>query len=112
MGGARPAPGRARQGHRRRDRSDCPAAHPHRAVIASTTAAPSEPLVASLRRLGLVGDALPPMRPLPGGVSSEVWCIELRDRRVCAKRALPRLNVVAACDAPTERTRFEAAWLD
>jgi hypothetical protein len=33
-------------------------------------AVPSPELVASLRRLGLVGDDLPPMTPLRGGVSS------------------------------------------
>jgi aminoglycoside phosphotransferase (APT) family kinase protein len=70
------------------------------------------PLVASLRRLGLIGDDVPPMRPLGGGVSSEVWRVELPSGPVCVKRALPRLNVAAHWEAPVERSRYEAAWLD
>ena len=71
----------------------------------------SAPLVASLRRLGLVGAELPPMHPLGGGVSSDVWRVELPSGPVCVKRALPRLNTAAVWDAPVERSRFEVAWL-
>jgi aminoglycoside phosphotransferase (APT) family kinase protein len=73
---------------------------------------PSLELVVSLRRLGVIGDCLPPMTPLCGGVSSEVWRLDLDDGPVCVKRALPRLRVEAVWDAPVERTQFEAAWLE
>jgi tRNA A-37 threonylcarbamoyl transferase component Bud32 len=68
-------------------------------------------LLASLRRLRLIGTDVPPMRPLGGGVSSEVWLVDLPTGPVCVKRALPRLNVAAVWEAPVERSRFEVAWL-
>jgi tRNA A-37 threonylcarbamoyl transferase component Bud32 len=81
-------------------------------VSAVGTEVASAPLLASLRRLGLIGADVPPMRPLGGGVSSEVWRIELPSGPVCVKRALPRLNVAALWEAPVERSRFEVAWLN
>ncbi len=69
-------------------------------------------VLASLRRLGLIGDERPPMRALGGGVSSEVWRVDLPSGPVCVKRALPRLNVAAHWEAPVERSRYEVAWLD
>jgi Ser/Thr protein kinase RdoA (MazF antagonist) len=80
-------------------------------VAVPPAACASPPLVASLRRLGLVGADLPPMVPLTGGVSSEVWRVDLASGPVCVKRALPRLNVAAVWEAPVERSRFEVAWL-
>ncbi len=79
---------------------------------AAPGAVPSAPLLASLRRLGLIGHDVPAMRPLTGGVSSEVWWVDLPGGPACVKRALPRLNVAAAWDAPVERSRFEVAWLE
>ena len=76
------------------------------------TAAPSAALLASLRRLGVIGDEIPPMQPLGGGVSSEVWRVDLPAGAVCVKRALPRLNVAAVWEAPVERSRFEVAWIE
>lgn len=73
---------------------------------------PPEDLVAALRRLGLVGDRLPPMAPLTGGVSSDIWRVDLPGGPVCAKRALARLKVAATWQAPLERTGYEAAWMD
>jgi hypothetical protein len=80
--------------------------------VSATGTVASEPLLASLRRLGLIGAEVPPMCPLGGGVSSEVWLVELPTGPVCVKRALPRLNVAAVWEAPVERSRFEVAWLD
>jgi len=76
------------------------------------TPAPSAALLASLRRLGVMGDQIPPMHPLGGGVSSEVWRVDLPAGAVCVKRALPRLNVAAVWEAPVERSRFEVAWIE
>ncbi|MGB0085641.1 MAG: aminoglycoside phosphotransferase family protein [Rhodomicrobiaceae bacterium] len=50
--------------------------------------------------------------PLAGGVSSDIWLVETRGRRLCVKRALPQLRVAAQWFAPVERSVYEAAWLD
>ena len=49
--------------------------------------------------------------PLAGGVSSDIWRVELRGGPVCVKRALPRLRVQQVWEAPVERNRFEHDWL-
>ena len=51
------------------------------------------------------------MEALPGGVSSDIWRVELPDRLVCVKRALPRLRVAQVWEAPIERNRYERQWL-
>ena len=48
--------------------------------------------------------------PLTGGVSSDVWRVDLADRSVCVKRALPQLKVAGDWFAPVERSHWEAAW--
>jgi len=48
---------------------------------------------------------------LPGGVSSDIWRIDLAQGRVCVKRALPRLRVAQLWEAPVERNRYERLWL-
>jgi len=50
--------------------------------------------------------------PLRGGVSSDIWRIELRSGPVCVKRALPRLRVAQRWEAPVERNRYERRWLE
>ena len=70
------------------------------------------PIVAALRRMGLAGPgAAPAMTPLAGGVSSDIWRVDLPDGPVCVKRALPRLKVAALWEAPVERNRYEWAWM-
>ena len=81
---------------------------------------PSEPaIVAALRRLDLLSPVeLPILTALTGGVSSDIWRVDLpassrrSARTVAAKRALPMLKVQAVWEAPVERSRFEAAWLE
>ena len=51
------------------------------------------------------------MEPLTGGVSSDIWRVELPQRMVCVKRALPRLRVAQLWEAPIERNRYEREWL-
>ncbi len=69
-------------------------------------------IVDALRRLQLVGpDATPAMTPLAGGVSSDIWRVELARGPVCVKRARARLKVDAVWEAPVERSRYEWAWL-
>lgn len=70
-------------------------------------------ILAVLRRAGLVelGD-LPPMQPLDGGVSSDIWRVDIEGKRYCVKRALARLKVAADWRAPIERNNYEAAYLE
>lgn len=48
--------------------------------------------------------------PLSGGVSSDIWRVDLRRGPVCVKRALPRLRVAQRWEAPVERNRYECEW--
>ncbi len=61
---------------------------------------------------GLISDrSTVRLRPLTGGVSSDIWLVESPDRRFCVKRALPKLRVKADWFAPVERSAYESAWL-
>jgi len=51
------------------------------------------------------------MEPLTGGVSSDIWRVELPGAKVCVKRALPRLRVAQVWEAPIERNRYERQWM-
>lgn len=46
-----------------------------------------------------------------GGVSCDVYRVDLPDRSVGVKRALPRLRVMAEWRAPVERSAYEVLWL-
>ena len=72
-----------------------------------------EPLRKFLKRWGL--SAHPEsatVTPLTGGVSSDLWRIDLPERAVCVKRALPRLRVADEWHAPIDRNAVEYAWLE
>lgn len=75
-------------------------------------AVPTAAIVASLHRLGLLaaGESVA-LEPLAGGVSSDIWRVQLANGTVCVKRALPRLKVSQVWEAPVERNRFEWLWL-
>ena len=69
-------------------------------------------MVASLRRMALVSaDQQVILTPLAGGVSSDIFRVELPGRVICVKRALPRLKVAADWRVPVERNRFEVEWM-
>jgi len=51
------------------------------------------------------------MTPLAGGVSSDIWRVDLASGPVCVKRALGQLRVAAEWTAPRERADYEVAWL-
>ncbi|MFL9903619.1 aminoglycoside phosphotransferase family protein [Paraburkholderia fungorum] len=69
-------------------------------------------LVASLRRMGLVGaDEAPRLTPLTGGVSSQIVRADTARGTVCIKRALARLKVAAQWLAPLDRNTAEVAWM-
>lgn len=66
----------------------------------------------SLRRMGLVGAYQSvPLVPLAGGVSSDIFRVELPGGPVCVKRALPKLKVAADWQAPVDRNRYEVDWM-
>jgi len=68
-------------------------------------------LVESLRRMGLAGDSDEPLGvPLAGGVSSDIWRIDLASGPVCVKRALQQLKVAADWQVPVERNLYEVRW--
>ncbi len=49
--------------------------------------------------------------PLPGGVSSDIWRVDIGGRSVCVKRALAKLKVAADWKAPLSRNAYEWAWI-
>ena len=49
--------------------------------------------------------------PLTGGVSSDIWRVDLPGRTLCVKRALSKLKVSANWQAPVNRNAYEWAWL-
>jgi len=73
---------------------------------------PSGAVLEFVHRAGLAraGEA-PPVKALTGGVSSDIWRIDLSRGPVCVKRALPRLRVAQLWEAPVERNRYERLWL-
>ena len=48
---------------------------------------------------------------LAGGVSSEIWRVDLPGRSLCVKRALRKLKVAADWQAPVSRNEYEWRWL-
>jgi aminoglycoside phosphotransferase (APT) family kinase protein len=71
-----------------------------------------DPPVDSLVRLGLADESEPAAwTALTGGVSSDIWRVDLDGRSVCVKRARPVLAVAAEWLAPVERNEAEVAWL-
>ena len=50
--------------------------------------------------------------PLTGGVSSDIWRVDLPGRSICIKRALPQLKVAQQWSAPIERNAYEWAWIN
>ena len=60
----------------------------------------------------IADDEYPCFTALPGGVSSDIWRVELRAGPACIKRALARLRVAGEWRAPIERGRFEVAWIE
>jgi aminoglycoside phosphotransferase (APT) family kinase protein len=51
------------------------------------------------------------LTPLTGGVSSEIYRVDLPTGPLCVKRALAKLKVAADWRAPVERNRWEVEWM-
>ena len=83
------------------------------ATGASCALRPDVTLEAFLRRAGL--GAPQGVQPLAGGVSSDIWRVDLAEGTtagpICVKRALPRLRVAQVWEAPIVRNRYERQWL-
>jgi aminoglycoside phosphotransferase (APT) family kinase protein len=72
----------------------------------------TDDILAALRRMDLIaGDERPAVSALAGGVSSDIFRVDLNDGPICIKRALARLKVAAEWYAPIERNAAEVAWM-
>lgn len=72
---------------------------------------PPRDIIDALDRMHLLNGTLPQGEPLTGGVSSDIWRIDLPSGLICIKRALPKLRVSADWQAPVERNIYEARWM-
>lgn len=76
------------------------------------TAEPRQ-ILTILMRLGLAEpDTIARFERLTGGVSSDIWRVDLPGRALCVKRALAKLRVRQDWFAPVERNRYEAAYME
>lgn len=93
-------------------RNDVPAST-NMTLTASLTAMeqPPKDIIAALDRMHLLNGAAALGEPLAGGVSSDIWRIDLPGGPICIKRALPKLRVTADWQAPVERNLYEARWM-
>jgi len=72
---------------------------------------PPPEIIDALDRMHLLNGVVPTGEPLTGGVSSDIWRIDLPNGPICIKRALPKLRVNADWQAPVERNIYEARWI-
>jgi aminoglycoside phosphotransferase (APT) family kinase protein len=81
--------------------------------VASASQLPADQaLDGFLRRHGLAQASEPAIwTPLAGGVSSDIWRVDLPGRSICVKRALAQLRVSSEWFAPVSRNRYEWQWL-
>jgi aminoglycoside phosphotransferase (APT) family kinase protein len=75
--------------------------------------APPPEIRDALHRLGLLSHEAEDIagERLTGGVSSDIWRIDLPGGPICVKRALPKLRVAAEWHVPVERNIYEARWM-
>ncbi len=77
-----------------------------------TTTDPRAGVLDFLYRHGLADDGeKATLTPLTGGVSSDLWKVDLPGRTLCVKGALAQLKVERKWLAPTSRNRVEYQWL-
>jgi aminoglycoside phosphotransferase (APT) family kinase protein len=66
----------------------------------------------ALRSMGLLAtEEVVRITPLSGGVSSEIWRVDLPSGPICVKRALAKLRTERDWFAPIARWRYEYEWL-
>lgn len=74
---------------------------------------PDPELEAFARESGLIRpEETPHWSPLTGGVSSDIWRLDVEGRSMCVKRALPKLRVAADWTVPTARNLYEWRWIE
>jgi len=77
-----------------------------------TAEALPDEILAALRRMGLLpAGAMASGARLAGGVSSDIWRVDLPTGAICVKRALEKLRVAADWHAPVSRNLYEARWM-
>lgn len=75
-------------------------------------AAADEVMARALVDMAIVGTDQPiSLIPLSGGVSSDIYRVDLPGRSICVKRALPKLKVAADWQAPVARNHWEVEWM-
>jgi aminoglycoside phosphotransferase (APT) family kinase protein len=72
---------------------------------------PPKDIIDALDRMHLLNGATPKGEPMAGGVSSDIWRIDLPSGPICIKRALAKLRVATDWQAPVERNIYEARWM-
>jgi aminoglycoside phosphotransferase (APT) family kinase protein len=78
-----------------------------------TNFAPDPRLTEFLRDRGLVQSGEEAAwTPLAGGISSDIWRVDLPGRSLCIKCALPRLKVGEPWQVPVERNAYEWEWIN
>ncbi len=102
---------RHKAGHDEGNTIPCLLRHTPRIFLPMPPDLPPPDILDSLRRMHLLGAADAPGERLTGGVSSDIWRIDLPTGPICIKRALAKLRVSADWHAPVERNRYEAAWM-
>jgi len=86
---------------------------PERSSISRAAVEPDVELRGFLLDEGLASeDETAVWTPLAGGVSSDIWRVDLATRTLCIKRALPQLKVAQVWNAPVERNAYEWAWIN
>jgi len=89
------------------------------ASLRAMKTSPPDEILQALRRMGLLDVDRPHEQPhgdptgerLTGGVSSDIWRVDLATGPICVKRALAKLRVNADWHAPVERNTYEAGWM-
>jgi aminoglycoside phosphotransferase (APT) family kinase protein len=82
------------------------------AAAESFVATDAAELTEALRSMGLLAaEAVARFTPLSGGVSSEIWRVDLPSGPICVKRALAKLRTERDWFAPIARWRYEYEWL-
>ena len=89
----------------------CPGRDNPGAMVDSPCTLPAEVLTALATAGLLEAGEVPRGEPLAGGVSSDIWRVDLRSGTVCVKRALAQLRVAALWEAPVRRNAYEVAWM-
>jgi aminoglycoside phosphotransferase (APT) family kinase protein len=82
------------------------------ASLAMGRVEPPPEIADSLRRCGLLAAGeCARAEALTGGVSSDIWRVDLPQGAVCIKRALANLKVAQEWRAPVSRNAYEVAWM-